>query len=82
MNNLSKNLKMLRKQNKLTQQDVAEYLNITRMAYNHWELGTREPDVDNLIKLSKYFKVSLDYLVGNYLNVFENNSTCPDIVAS
>jgi transcriptional regulator with XRE-family HTH domain len=81
MNNLSKNLKMLRKQNNLTQQDVADFLNITRMAYNYYELGSREPDIDNLLKLSKFFRVSLDYLIGNYINIFENNTECPHIEA-
>jgi len=67
MNNLSQNLKLLRKQNKMNQQQVADYLNISQQAYGRYEKGDREPDVENLIRLSKLFRVSLDYLIGYYM---------------
>jgi transcriptional regulator with XRE-family HTH domain len=78
MHNLPKILKALRKQNKLRQQDVADYLNISRNAYTHYELGISEPDINNLIRLAKLFKVSVDYLIGNYVDVqiVENNPVC------
>lgn len=57
-------LKELRKEKKLTQSDVAKHLGISIQAYSHYELGTAEPTIDNLIKLAKYYDVSVDYLIG------------------
>ena len=54
----------LRKQKKVTQQDVADYLDISRQAYSNYETGKRSPDIEILIKLSDFFSVSIDYLVG------------------
>jgi transcriptional regulator with XRE-family HTH domain len=73
MHNLSKMLRILRKQKNLTLQNVADYLNISRTAYNHYELGRREPDVTNLIKLAELFGVSLDILTGRYVNAYADN---------
>lgn len=57
-------LKELRKESRLTQNQVAEYLKISPPAYSHYETGFTEPDVANLIKLSELYKVSIDYIVG------------------
>lgn len=58
------NLKQLRLHSKLKQIEVAEYLNITKQGYSHYETGVRTPDLDTLCRLSDLYKVSLDYLVG------------------
>ena len=58
------NLKSLRKENKKTQTDIANFLNITTVGYNGYETQKREPSIDTLIKLADYYGVSLDYLVG------------------
>lgn len=58
-------LKLIRKERKLRQQDLADYLRITVSAYGNYELGQREPDLSTLCKLSDYFDVSVDYLIGN-----------------
>lgn len=68
MNKLSENLKALRKQNNLTQADVAQYLNISRAGYTKYESQNGEPSIDNLINLAEFFKVSIDYLVGREFN--------------
>ena len=75
MHNLPSNLKLLRKQKRMTQQQVADHLNITHAAYNFYERGTREPNLNTLIKLAELFEVSLDILTGRYVNVFNNNQT-------
>ncbi|RGD72937.1 helix-turn-helix domain-containing protein [Anaerofustis stercorihominis] len=64
MNNFSKNLKYYRLQKKLTQKEMADFLNITPNAYQKYEYGKREPLLNNLIKLADFFNVSLDDLVG------------------
>ena len=56
-------LKLIRKQNKLNQLKVATDLSISREALSHYENGKRSPDVEMLRKLSKYFNVSIDFLV-------------------
>ena len=58
-----KGLKLIRKSRNLNQQKVAMDLNISREALSHYENGKREPSLDMLIKLSKYFDVSIDYLI-------------------
>ena len=57
-------LKYLRTNNNLIQRDIANHLEITVRAYQHYETGTRYPDFKGLLKLADYFDVSLDYLVG------------------
>lgn len=56
-------LKMIRKQRNLNQLKVAMDLNISREALSHYENGKRSPDIQMLRTLSKYFNVSIDFLV-------------------
>lgn len=58
-----KGLKLIRKSRNLNQQKVAMDLNIFRKALSHYENSKREPSLDMLNKLSKYFNVSIDYLI-------------------
>ena len=55
-------LKMMRLNNRLTQQQVAKLLNIDRSTYTYYETGKIKPDVDTLIKLCCIFNVSLEML--------------------
>ena len=52
----------LRRQAGLSQEELANLLNVTRQAVQKWEAGTSRPDMDNLLSLAEYFNVSLDYL--------------------
>ena len=56
-------LKMLREENKLFQSDVAKYLEMTVAGYNFYENGKREPSLALLVAMSKYFNVSINYLI-------------------
>ncbi|MBR4100115.1 MAG: helix-turn-helix transcriptional regulator [Clostridia bacterium] len=56
-------LKIIRKQKHLNQQKVAMDLNISREVISYYENGKRNPDIDMLRTLSKYFNVSIDFLV-------------------
>ena len=58
-----KGLEAIRKERNLNQLKVAIDLNISREALSHYENGKREPSLDMLNKLSKYFNVSIDYLI-------------------
>ena len=59
---------LLRKQNSLTQEQLAERLTITRQTVSKWELGESEPDVTYLIQLSEIFQVTTDYLLKDVPN--------------
>lgn len=53
-------LKIIRKQNELSQQQVADLLGISRSAYCGYETGRRSPDVATIIKLSEFYRLPLD----------------------
>ena len=56
-------LKSIRKQRKLNQQKVAMDLNISREALSYYENGKREPSLALLVEMSRYFNVSINYLI-------------------
>ena len=56
-------LKELRKDNNLTQQQVADVLFFKREVYRRYEVGINEIPVSYAIVLAKYYDVSLDYLL-------------------
>lgn len=60
-------LKQLRKENKVTQTDIAEVLNTTKSTVSRYEGNSIEPNLDTLNKLAEYFDVSIDYLMGKSL---------------
>ena len=59
------NLREIRVNRKLKVQEVADYLCCLPSVYSRYENGKREPSVDVLLKLSKLYSVSVDYLIGN-----------------
>ncbi|OWR30564.1 hypothetical protein CDO73_11700 [Saccharibacillus sp. O23] len=63
--NLGENLKRLRKLNHLTQEEIAERLDVTKQAVYKWENNTCYPDIENLIKVSQLYNVKLDDLLNN-----------------
>lgn len=56
-------LQKLRRESSLSQEKLAEQLHVSRQAVSRRELGTAAPDVDNIVRLSKFFQVSLEYLM-------------------
>ena len=56
-------LKKIRKQKKLNQQKVAFDLHISRESLSHYENGKREPSLELLVEMSKYFNVSINFLI-------------------
>ena len=57
-------LKTLRKERRLGQTELANKLNVSKGVISLWENGLREPKLSNLIAISKFFEVSIDYLAG------------------
>ena len=62
---LNQNLKKFRKACGFKQEEVASVLGVDRSAYSYYESGKTEPNVSNLIKIARMFKVDIDELVGN-----------------
>ena len=60
----SSKLQKLRKDNNLSQEELARKLNVSRQAISKWELGTL-PDINNLVRISQYFDCSIDYLIND-----------------
>ena len=60
----SENIKKLRKERKLTQEKLAEYLNVSFQAVSKWERGEGYPDITTLPVISTFFGVTLDELLG------------------
>ncbi len=61
---LAERLKQCRKERGFSQRETAIYCDITEKAYQNYELMTREPKLDVLIRIADLFEVSLDYLTG------------------
>ncbi len=54
----------LREDSDLTQADMAKVLNCTQAAYSYYEIGKRDIPTQVLIRLARYHKTSVDYLLG------------------
>lgn len=61
------NLKNLRKMHKLSQEDLAEKLNISRQSISKWETGEAYPEMNNLLELCKIFHCKINDLVNDNL---------------
>ncbi len=60
---LSEQLKIIRRANKFTQQELADAIGIERSTYASYETGRNKPDVNLLSKIAKVFGVSSDYIL-------------------
>lgn len=59
------NLKKLRTQRGLSQKAVADGVGCSPTVYSRYENGERQPSIEMLISLSKFFGVSVDFIIGN-----------------
>lgn len=69
MEKFHEKLKMLRKKEGFTQQEVADFFGIQQAVYQKWESGNRKPSYENLSMLACIFDVSIDFLLGDYLEI-------------
>ena len=56
-------IRYLRTKNRISIKEMQDFFGISRQALNKWEQGRNLPSIDNLIALSVFFKVSLEYLL-------------------
>ena len=59
----------LRKQKSMSQEELAERLNVTRQTISKWELGQSKPDMDKLLEISKLFDVSVEELTSEAVSI-------------
>lgn len=73
---LKEKLRKLRKERNLTQEQLAEKLNVSRQAITKWETSEAIPDIENLRQISKFFDISIDELLREEtaLEIKETNS--------
>ena len=65
----NENLKIIRKQKGLSQEELAIRLHVVRQTISKWEKGLSVPDADMLIKLADIFELSVSELLGSKLSV-------------
>lgn len=72
-----KNLRNLRLNQGVSQQQLADVIGTTQQSINKYENHSTEPDLDTLIKIADYFQVSVDFLIGHSMN-FTNQAPAED----
>lgn len=68
---LGKNIKYLRKQRKITQEEFAEYMMVSRQTISKWESEDVVPELNKLIEMCDYFSCKLDALVREDLSLVD-----------
>ena len=77
----SENLKQIRKEHHLSQEELAELLDVSRQAVSKWEQGQGYPEVEKLLLLSKELNISLDALMSNEIDS-DRGSNCTNAMGS
>jgi len=72
---IGKNIKMLREERKMTQENVADKIGVSFQAVSSWERDEYKPDIDKLISLAELFDVSVSALVEEKTTVFETHDS-------
>ena len=78
---LAESLKKIRKQYKMTQEDIAKLLGISRSGYTYYETGKTVPSVEVLQKLSAIYNTTIDVIVGNPLRGNTDSRYYADILS-
>lgn len=68
----------LRKKRGLTQQELAEAVNVSRQAISKWELGAAQPSTENFRSLSMFYSVPVDVLLNDALDIPETEGALPE----
>ena len=81
---LGKRICKLRTERKISQELLAEHMDVSRQAVSKWENDSSSPDTNNLIRLAEYFDVSVEYLATGKVKkenvVIANDSILPPIM--
>lgn len=63
MNKVASNIKKYRQEKNMTQDQLAEEVNVTRQAVSNWETGKTQPDIDTLTQIAEAFEISIEELI-------------------
>ena len=63
MSEVANSIKKLRQEKKLSQEQLAEQLHVTRQAVSNWENGKTQPDIDTITQLATIFDVSVERII-------------------
>lgn len=75
--NIAEKIVFLRKKKGISQEELANGLNTSRQAVSKWENSQSLPDLEKVVALSKYFDVTVDYLVSDNIEIASSsNSQC------
>lgn len=75
MNHFADNIKFLRKERKLSQDEIATITGITRVTWHNYENGNTQPEIDKILKIAKEFKVNVGELLETDLGKKEEHDT-------
>lgn len=73
MQDLNIKLAMLRKEHGYTQEQLSDFLNLTRSAISNYELGLNEPSLDTMVAIANLYGVSLDWLMSRTTERYNYN---------
>lgn len=74
------NLRLLRNARGISQQQLADHMETTQQTIHAYEHGITEPDIGMLVKLSRYFNVSVDYLIDDTKNPELKETTSKELL--
>lgn len=74
-NNFTNNLKFIRKQKQLSQQDIANKIGVDRSTIGYWENGKADPTLLNVQKLAEALNINIIDLIGKDLRISDNTNT-------
>ena len=70
--NISEKILLQRKKKGISQETLANALNVSRQSVSKWESSQSVPDMDKIIALSNYFNVTTDYLLKDQIETIDN----------
>lgn len=73
---LSDKILRLRKSKGMSQEELAQQINVSRQAVSRWETGSAKPDTDNVLQISRLFGVTADYLLNDD---YESDNDLPKV---
>ena len=76
---LSEKIKNLRRKYRLSQEELAERLQVSRQSVSKWECGSSTPEIEKIVQLSNLFQVTTDYLLSD---ANDNNDIAPSTEGS
>ena len=80
--NFSEKLVKLRKENKMSQEDLAASLDVSRQSVSKWESGQTYPEMDKLLAICKIFNVTLDSLTNNEVDINNTENKDKNVIDS